>query len=150
MKLLMLIVDGYEDTECIATLDVVTRGGDEVTLTSLMNRKEIKPKLGRTLIVDTVIEKIDYKKIQWLNNDASGRKYGRIKKDKKSFILMDSPLNEKPDLFYQIDELLNKNNIPYTTKNGEIKIPTTNLTPGKYNVTINFKENIKASSYFKN
>ena len=47
MKILMLFVDGYEDTEAIATLDVLTRGGDEVVCASLMKRKEITPKLGR-------------------------------------------------------------------------------------------------------
>lgn len=61
MNLLILIVDDYEDTECIATLDVVSRGGDKVTLASLMNRKEIKPKLGRIILTDTLIEDIDYK-----------------------------------------------------------------------------------------
>lgn len=60
MNLLMLIVDDFEDTECIATLDVLTRGGDQVTLASLMNRKEIKPKLGRTIIVEKLIKEIKY------------------------------------------------------------------------------------------
>lgn len=58
MKILMLFVDGYEDTEAIGTLDVLTRGGDEITCTSLMQRKEITPKLGRRIIVDTVIEEV--------------------------------------------------------------------------------------------
>ena len=61
MNLLMLIVDDYEDTECIATLDVLTRGGNNVTLASLMKRKEIKPKLGRNIVVDNLFEDIDYK-----------------------------------------------------------------------------------------
>ena len=62
MNLLMLIVDDFEDTECIATLDVLVRGGDNITLASLMKRKEIKPKLGRTINVDALIEQIDYRK----------------------------------------------------------------------------------------
>lgn len=61
MKLLMLFVDGFEDTEAIATLDVITRGGDEVTCASLMKRKEITPKLGRRIVVDTCIEDISLK-----------------------------------------------------------------------------------------
>lgn len=41
MKLLMLFVDGFEDTEAIGTLDVLTRGGDEVTCASLMKEKRL-------------------------------------------------------------------------------------------------------------
>lgn len=57
-KLLMLFVDGYEDTEAIATLDVLTRGGHNVTCASLMGRKNIDPKLGRQIQVDTLIEDV--------------------------------------------------------------------------------------------
>ncbi len=58
-NLLMLFVDGYEDTEAIATLDVLTRGGHQVTCASLMKRKQINPKLGRQLTVETLIEDVD-------------------------------------------------------------------------------------------
>lgn len=54
----MLFVDGYEDTEAIATLDVLTRGGHNVTCASLMGRKNIDPKLGRQIQVDTLIEDV--------------------------------------------------------------------------------------------
>ena len=57
-KLLMLFVDGFEDTEGIATLDVLTRGGHEVICASMMGRREIQPKLGRTILVDTLIENV--------------------------------------------------------------------------------------------
>ncbi|MCR4880076.1 MAG: DJ-1/PfpI family protein [Bacilli bacterium] len=57
-KLLMLFVDGYEDTEAIATLDVLTRGGDQVICASMMKRREITPKLGRRVMVDTTIEEV--------------------------------------------------------------------------------------------
>ena len=44
MKLLMLFVDRFEDTEAIATLDVLKRGGFEVTTASVMQREEVNPK----------------------------------------------------------------------------------------------------------
>lgn len=66
MKLLMLFVDAFEDVEAIGTLDVLSRGGDEVTCASLMGRKEVVPKLGRTLLVDTKIEDVDYTKFDGL------------------------------------------------------------------------------------
>lgn len=60
MKLLMLFVDNFEDTEGIATLDVLVRGGDEVITASLMGSKEIKTKIGKTLVVDSLINDVDY------------------------------------------------------------------------------------------
>ena len=60
-KLLMLFVDGVEDTEAIATLDVLTRGGHNVTCASLMKRKQINAKLGRPITVETLIEDVDIK-----------------------------------------------------------------------------------------
>lgn len=61
MRLLMLFVDGFEDTEAIATKDVLLRGGDEVVCASLMGRKEIKPKFSDGLLVSDLIEDVDYK-----------------------------------------------------------------------------------------
>lgn len=46
MKLLMLFVDGFEDTEAISTLDVLRRGGDEVDCLSLMDSINVKPKFS--------------------------------------------------------------------------------------------------------
>lgn len=60
-RLLMLFVDGVEDTEAIATLDVVTRGGDEVVAVSLMKRKEINPKYLPQIILERTLEEIDYR-----------------------------------------------------------------------------------------
>ena len=49
--------------------------------------------------------------LKWLPHDASGRRYARIQSGKKSYILMDSPANERPDLFCKIDKLLEKKGI---------------------------------------
>lgn len=59
-KLLMLFVDGVEDTEAIATLDVLSRGGHQVVCSSLMKRREINTKLGKILVVDSLIENETY------------------------------------------------------------------------------------------
>ena len=66
MKLLMLFVDGFEDTEAIATLDVLKRGGFEVITASLMNREVINPKYTKTVTADALIEDIDYKSFDGL------------------------------------------------------------------------------------
>lgn len=59
MKYLMLIADFFEDVEAIGTLDVLIRGGEEVTCASMMGRKEIKTKCGNTMIFPTLIEECD-------------------------------------------------------------------------------------------
>ena len=59
MRHLMLFVDGFEDVEAIATLDVLLRGKEEVVKASLMERKEVVSKSGNRLILDTLIEDID-------------------------------------------------------------------------------------------
>lgn len=60
MKLLMIFVDGFEDTEAIATLDVLRRGNDEVVTASLMPSTSISPKCSKGYVTDTLLSDIDY------------------------------------------------------------------------------------------
>ena len=62
MKMIMLMVDGFEDVEAIATMDVITRGGDEVVPVSLMGRKEINPKVFPKAVTNYTIDEVDYTK----------------------------------------------------------------------------------------
>ena len=66
MKHLMLFVDGFEDVEAIATLDVLLRGNEEVTKVSLMGRNEVISKSGNKIYIDDLIENINYKKFDSL------------------------------------------------------------------------------------
>ena len=59
MRHLMLFVDGFEDVEAIATLDVLLRGNEEVVKASLMERKEVISKSNNKLVLDTLIEDVD-------------------------------------------------------------------------------------------
>ncbi len=45
----------------------------------------------------------------WLTEDASRRRYARIKGLEKSYILMDSPISEHPHEFVEVNEILVKN-----------------------------------------
>lgn len=58
MKYLMLFADNFEDVEAIATLDVLKRGGEEVTCASIMGRKNVVTKCGNILTVDSLVEDI--------------------------------------------------------------------------------------------
>jgi 4-methyl-5(b-hydroxyethyl)-thiazole monophosphate biosynthesis len=59
MKHLMLFVDGFEDVEAIATLDVLLRGKEEVVKASLMERNEVVSKSGNKIYIENLIEDID-------------------------------------------------------------------------------------------
>ena len=59
MKHLMLFVDGFEDVEAIATLDVLLRGKEEVIKVSLMERNEVVSKSGNKIYIENLIEDID-------------------------------------------------------------------------------------------
>lgn len=65
-RLLMLIVDSFEDTEAIATLDVLMRGGDEVTPISMMNRNEITPKYLEKIYLSKTFSDVNYKEYDGL------------------------------------------------------------------------------------
>ena len=59
MKHLMLFVDGFEDVEALATLDVLLRGSEEIIKASMMGRNEVVSKSGNKLVLDTLIEDVD-------------------------------------------------------------------------------------------
>ena len=60
MKLLMIFADGFEDTEAIATLDVLQRGKINVDLASLMKRHEVLTKSNLKITIPYVIEELNY------------------------------------------------------------------------------------------
>ena len=66
MKLLMLFVDRFEDTEAVATLDVLKRAGFEVITASVMNREEVLPKYVKAVLADAKIENLNYKEFDGL------------------------------------------------------------------------------------
>ena len=66
----------------------------------------------RDFYLNRFIQKNHLKDIVWLSSDASARRYARVKKGKKTYILMDSPLSEKPKDFMAIDKLLRRHALP--------------------------------------
>ena len=58
-KLLMIVGDNFEDVEGIATLDVLVRGKNDVTVASVMKRKQITSKVGIPMLLSTVIEDVN-------------------------------------------------------------------------------------------
>ena len=64
--------------------------------------------------IDSFLKKhhLSQAQITWLVPDASKRHYARIINGKDSFILMDSPKQEKPKQFIIVDQILRHHHLP--------------------------------------
>lgn len=58
MKLLMLLADGFEDTEALTTRDVLIRAGIEVTTASITDRLEVQSSFGVHVLADALLKLI--------------------------------------------------------------------------------------------
>lgn len=58
MKGLVLVGDYFEDTELIATIDVLQRHNEEITLVSMMNRHQVISKCGIKMDIDKLYNDI--------------------------------------------------------------------------------------------
>lgn len=58
MKLLMLLADGFEDTEALTTRDVLIRAGIEVTTASITDRLEVQSSFGIHVLADALLKLI--------------------------------------------------------------------------------------------
>lgn len=65
----------------------------------------------RNFYLNCFLKKHHISQIQWLSGDASTRRYARVTKKNKNYILMDSPLSEKPKEFVLVDKILRKHYI---------------------------------------
>ena len=78
----------------------------------------------RDFYLNAFIKKHHLQDVVWLTSDASSRRYARGRRKNKTFILMDSPLTEKPKEFVTIDTMLRKHHL------GAPKIYAKNLRHG--------------------
>ena len=58
MKCLLLLADGFEDTEALTTRDVLLRAGIEVTTASITDRLEVQSSFGIHLLADALLKLI--------------------------------------------------------------------------------------------
>ena len=58
MKVLMVLADGFEDTEALTTRDVLIRGGIEVTTASITDRLEVESSFGVHVLADALLKLI--------------------------------------------------------------------------------------------
>ena len=58
MKALLLLADGFEDSEALVTRDVLLRAGIEVTTASITDRLEVESSFGVHVLADALLKLI--------------------------------------------------------------------------------------------
>lgn len=58
MKCLMILADGFEDTEALTTRDILIRAGIEVTTASITDRLEVESSFGIHVLADSLLKLI--------------------------------------------------------------------------------------------
>ena len=53
------LADGLEEVECLAAVDVLIRGGVDVTLVSISDRREVTGSHGFHITADAVLDEVD-------------------------------------------------------------------------------------------
>lgn len=66
MKGLVIIADYFEDTELIATIDVLLRNNDQITLASALDRKELISKCNVKMNADVYLKDVNYDEFDFL------------------------------------------------------------------------------------
>jgi protein deglycase len=59
-KVYIHFADGFEEIEALAPVDILRRAGCEVTIVSIMGRKEVTSSRGVKIIADKLFEEINY------------------------------------------------------------------------------------------
>jgi len=58
MRVLLLLADGFEDTEALTTRDVLIRAGIDVTTASITDRQEVESSFGVLVLADSLLKLI--------------------------------------------------------------------------------------------
>lgn len=66
MKGLLLLADAFEDTEALASCDVLLRAGERITRVSMMKTKEVRTQCGLTILCDALFHEIDPEEYDYL------------------------------------------------------------------------------------
>ena len=58
MRGLLLLADGFEDTEALTTRDVLTRAGIEITTASISDYQQVQSSFGVEVLADALLKLI--------------------------------------------------------------------------------------------
>lgn len=73
IKGLMLLANGFEDTEALTTRDVLTRGGIAMTTASIDNNQLVQSSFGLNVYADTLLKEVNSKEFDFLVLPGGGR-----------------------------------------------------------------------------
>ncbi|MGI6223807.1 MAG: DJ-1 family glyoxalase III [Prevotella sp.] len=59
-KIYLFLAEGFEDTEALATTDVLRRGNVEVVLVSVTGERNVSSNTGTTVVTDKLFEECDF------------------------------------------------------------------------------------------
>lgn len=59
-KIFIHFADGFEEIEALAPVDILRRAGCDVTIVSMMNRKEVTSSRGVRIVADKLFEEMNY------------------------------------------------------------------------------------------
>ena len=83
MNCLALFGDFFEDTEAIASIDVLLRGGEKVTRASMMNDLYVKTQCGSSYKCDVMFDDIDLDDYDYLLIPGGRASFTVLKEDKR-------------------------------------------------------------------
>lgn len=97
MKGLIVLVNGFEDVEAIATIDILKRSSIEIDTTSLDN-KEVVTKSKIKLVTDYLLDEINYEDYSFLIIPGGGAVFNILDKEQR--------INNLIDYFYNQNKLI--------------------------------------------
>ena len=90
MKGIILLDNYFEDTEALATIDVLIRGGLEIVKVNMSNNKELTTQCGHKLVVDTFYKDIDFKNYDYLVIPGGRAVMNSLLNDKRVYEAIDT------------------------------------------------------------
>lgn len=83
MRGLMLLANGFEDTEGLSTRDVLVRSGIEMVTASITSDRQVVSSFGIVLLTDTIIDKVNVNDFDFLVLPGGGRGTANLKASEK-------------------------------------------------------------------
>lgn len=93
MQGLILLGDFFEETEALATCDVLLRAGEKITYCSVMSQKEVYTKSGYQIICDSKIDEIDYNNFDYLILPGGKASFTILNNDQRVETIIDYYVN---------------------------------------------------------
>lgn len=96
MRGLIILADYFEDTEALATIDVLIRAGEEITRVSMMTSLDVKTQCNGTILCDKLFDEINIKEFDYVVIPGGKASFTLLNNDERVEHLIDEfVLNNK-------------------------------------------------------